>query len=142
MIIKPKFASRLIIGVGASGAALGFLFITLVLLREGNPYAGFGVIMVGILGFFAYWGARAAVLQANETSLVYRPTVGRQHSVSRAQLASIERISGLKGAVYFSFRSRDGQELIHPDETYSRHDMEALAGYLRVPLKWDFSIQP
>jgi len=74
-----------------------------------------------------------------ETSLVYRPTVGRPHSVSRAEVASIERISGLKGSVYFSFRSRDGRELIHPDETYSRRDMEALAGYLHVPLKWDFT---
>ncbi len=95
--------------------------------------------MVGILGFMAYYGARAAELQANETSVAYRPTVGAQRLFPRAPLASIERINGLRGVTYFSFRSADGQELFHADETYRRADMEALAGYLGVPLRREFT---
>jgi hypothetical protein len=121
MAIKPMVGSRLVYGVAGSGVALCFLLLTLTLLREGNAFAVFGLIMVAILGFIAYFGARAAVLQANETSIVYRPT------------------SGLKGTTYFSFRSPNGQELFHAGETYSRNDMEALASYLGVPIRWELT---
>jgi hypothetical protein len=139
MAIKPMVGSRLVYGAAGSGVALCFLLFTLILLREGNAFAVFGLIMVGILGFIAYFGARAAVLQANETSIVYRPTVGRPRVVSRAQLASIQRTPGLKGTTYFSFRSADGHELFHAGETYSRNDMEALASYLGVPIRWELT---
>lgn len=139
MVIKPRVVSRLTIGVAGSGVALCFLLFTLILFREGNPAATFGLLMVGTFGFFAYYGSRAAVLQANETSIVYRPTVGRAHLVSRTQLASIERTAGLKGTIYFRFRSHDGQELFHAGETYSRHNMAALASSLGVPVRWELT---
>src|ERR1700737_1318534 len=141
MAIKPMVVSRLVFGVAGSGVALCFLAFTLVLVREGKPSAVSGLIMVGIFSLIAYYGSRAAVLQATETSIVYRPTIGRQRAVPRAQLASIERTSGLKGTMSFSFRSRDGQELFHAGETYSRNDMEALASYLGVPLRWALATQ-
>jgi len=136
MTIRPGAASRLVYALAGTGAALCFLGLAVPLILRGDPFAIFGVLMAGILGLIAYYGARGSVLRADETSVVYRPAIGASRAFARSRLASIDRVFGLKGVARLSFRSRDGGELFEAGETYRQADIEALALHLGVPLRW------
>lgn len=137
MIIRPALASRLIYAVAGTGATLGFVGLTIVIVLQGGGAASvFGLFLVAIFAFITYWGTRGSVLRADQAMVAYRPAVGKTRTVSRSELASIDRVRDSEGGPLLSFRSKDGTELFRADETYRRTEIEALARYLGVPAHW------
>lgn len=141
MSIRPPLASRLIYGVGGAGVAAFALIGTVYAITAQNaqPFVAgfFGIVLAGIFSFIGMTGARSNWLNADERTVSYDATFASPKVVARDRLASIVRVSGLKGVTALEFRSRDGAVLLEAGASFSRPDVERLADYLRVPLGWD-----
>jgi len=141
MSIRPPLASRLIYGVVGAGVAVSALIGTVYAIAAQNAQpvvAGFsGIVLAGIFSFIGMMGARSNWLNADAQTVSYRATFASPKVVARDRLAGIVRVSGVKGVTALEFRSRDGDVLFEAGASFSRPDVEKLAEYLRVPLRWE-----
>lgn len=140
MSVRPPPWSRLIFGLGASAAAVLFLFVTAVgiFVQHSGPVSGlFGVALGAAFAVIAYWGGRSNWLCADERTFGCHPSIGSAKVFARDQLAEIVRVAGARGITSLQFRTRDGRVLVEAGDSFIRPDVERLSQYLRVPLTWD-----
>jgi len=85
MIVRPALASRLIYAIAGTGATLGFVGLTTVIVLQGGGAATvFGLFLVAIFALITYWGTRGSVLLADQTMVAYRPAVGKTEQFREA----------------------------------------------------------
>lgn len=137
MSIQPPLASRLIFSLGGSATALIFLgLIMYSWFTQLDPKALLGLPLVGIFFLIAYWGGRSSRLDADGSTVGHHPALGKADVVPRERLAAIVRVQ--PGRVpTLEFRGHDGNVLFSAGESFSRSDVERLAQYLAVPLRWE-----
>jgi hypothetical protein len=137
MRIRPPLASRLVFSLGGGATALIFLgLIMYSWVTEHHPEVLLGLLLVGVFGLIAIWGGRSNWLDADGSTVGHYPSFGAAKVVARERLAAIVRVQPGRTTA-LEFRGPDGDVLFSAGESFRRPDVERLARYLGVPLRWD-----